>query len=44
MRALEEGSWGSILFGFGASYEYIVGINGWSPHASILKAMVLCLF
>lgn len=43
LEIIEEGSWGSIIFGFGASYGYIVdliGINGWSPHASILKAFL----
>ena len=32
-----------LLFGFGTSFEYIVrllGVNGWSPHAPILKSLL----
>lgn len=32
-----------LLFGFGSSYELIVkliDVNGWSPHASVLKALM----
>lgn len=41
--AVMSGSLSQLLFGFGASFEYVVnlvGVNGWSPHASVLKAIL----
>lgn len=41
IESWENANVGNILFGFGASYDRIVtmmDINGWSPHASLVKS------